>query len=286
MKTAELTVAESLIYGRRRIIKAIYKTNPDSFGMVQASDIKQIQLIDDMVACYFEDFLMYVNKSDVIESFWKHRTRTPSFFEYKIWKAYADTSAGRGTPIGAIEYGSSPGEQMLEAHLGPRLAVDENGVKKLYFVDEDQGVCTCGSWCQLHQHREELEKEFEQYSSIAFAPVCKHLQWAKKYMELQSYVFSNKEKDSEYNPRICVYHFDHKRGRMCYRVTYDGVKANGKWLPASGWQEKEVYTIGNMPTGECWNTLFGAVKQPKPFKIVPYSSALGALMSRSSGRGS
>ena len=111
-----------------------------------------------------------------------------------------------------------------------------------------------------------------------FKPTCKHLQWAHANTRLQALRYQVKDATGEYNPRICVYTFDHRRSLLLYRVTYDGVKANGQWLPVEGWKEKPIYGLGGIPTGECWDTFFAALSKEEPFKLVPFSSAVSTLM--------
>lgn len=76
----ELSAAQRLIYGRKRIVDALYQDQPDKFGSLQVSDIQSISLEDDLICCDLGECLLYVERSKVISNFWKHRTRTPSYF--------------------------------------------------------------------------------------------------------------------------------------------------------------------------------------------------------------
>lgn len=284
--TQLLTDAQRLIYGRKRIVDSFYQKDPKVYSSLQATDIQSIDLKDGFVRCTLSDSLLFIERSAVIKNFWEHRTRTPSFFDYKIWSSYANSSLSKGIPVGALDYGKEALNIVLESHLGrvPRLAVDKDGVKKLYFVVDDGQVCTCESWAQLYKYRDELEDEFDRYSSIKFAPVCKHLQWSAANIKLQALRFKAIDPKHEYNPRLCVYYFDHRRGLLSYRVTHDGVKTNGQWLPVDGWKEKPVYDSGGMPTGACWETFTAALNTDKPFKIIPYSQSVAVIMNKKSSK--
>jgi hypothetical protein len=286
VKESELTEAQKLIYGRRRIVEAFYQSNPEKFKWLQATDIHALTLQDDLVACTLDDTDLYIPRSAVIQSFWDHRTRTPSFFSYKVWGQALTSMPWKGTPVGALDYGRSFVKDALEPVLGraPQLATDKDGVQKLYFVDEKEGMCSCESWSQMHIHKEELKKEFEQFTDIKFAPICKHLQWQSSNMMLHALRFHSREQVAEYNPRLCVFHYDHARSLIQYRVTYDGAKAKGQWFPVEGWKEKPVHEANGMPTGNCWQVLTSALSQDPPFKLVPYSQAVAGIMNATRSR--
>lgn len=282
----EFTEAQKLIYGRRRIVEAFYESNPEQFKELQPRDIHSVSLQGDLVSCLLGDVDLYIPRSAVIKNFWAHRTRTPSFFSYKVWGQALTSVPWKGTPVGALDYGNSFSRDALEPVLGrpPRLSVDKDGVQRLYFVDEGERMCSCESWSQMQLHREDLEKEFKQFTSISFVPICKHLQWLSSYRMLHSLKHSSDEQNTTYNPRLCVFHYDHAHGLIQYRVTYDGAKANGQWLPAAGWKEQQVYSADGMPTGACWQVLTGALTQDPPFKLVPYSQAVAGIMNATRSR--
>jgi hypothetical protein len=282
----ELSSAQRLIYGRRRIIDTLYQDQPDKFAELQVSDIQNISLEGDLICCDLGECLLYVERSKVISNFWKHRTRTPSYFDYKIWRNGLDASGWKGTPIAAIDYSPSPARTALEPHLGrpPRIATDKDGVQKLYFVDEENKSCSCQSWSQLDEHKEELQAEFERYSDIKFEPICKHMQWSLANINLQSLAFKAKKINDGYNPRICVYQFNHRRGILSYRLTYEGIKSGAKWLPEETWKERRVYSAPGEATGECWDLFTTALSQDPPFRITPYSQSVAAVLSGSRSR--
>lgn len=280
---SELSEAQKLIYGRRRIVDAFYQSNPDKFKELQATDINSITLQDDLVACTLGDVDLYIPRSSVIKNFWSHRTRTPSYFAYKVWGQALTSGPWKGTPVGALDYGPSFARDALMPVLGrpPRLATDKDGVQKLYFVDEAEQMCSCESWSQLQLNRKELEEEFERFAGIKFIPICKHLQWLSANRTLHTFRFHARGKSPEYNPRLCVFNYDHVHNLIQYRITYDGIRNNGQWLPVSGWKEKSVCDANGMPTGDCWEVLTSALTQDPPFKLVPYSQAVANLMASS-----
>lgn len=278
--------AQRSIYGRRRIIDTLYQKDPDEYKDLVATDIKSIFLQGGHVGCCIEDYTILIERGELVQNFWEHRTRTPSFFDYKIWKSYENPNFRNGVPVGAIDYGNDSIAGALETNLGrkPKVAIDKNGVEKLYFVNEFEQSCTCDSWNQLNKHKEEFEKEFAEHSSIVFTPMCKHLRWLNAAIKLQSLAFIAKGETGSYNPHRCVYYFDSKHKVLRYRVTHDGVKANAQWLPVSGWKEKFVYDAGGMPTGECWQTLESALSCDPPYKLVPYSPTVGSMLGRTGSK--
>jgi hypothetical protein len=272
------------IYNRTRILNVLYKKDVTKFGSLLPADIVNITLTPDKVQCLVEGSIILVDRSDVVKNFWEHRTRTPSFFDYKIWNAYNNPAMPNSIPIGALDYGAGSIASALETHLGrvPTIASDKNGTKKLYYVNENSLTCTCHSWQQLSDNREEFEAEFDKYSTVKFEPVCKHVQWLRASIRLQSLAFAAKQREHGYNSKLCVYYFDHRHGVLRYRVTHDGVKDKGQWLPVDDWKEKPVYDGSYMPTGLCWQTFEGALSQQQPFKLLPYSHSVAALMNRNS----
>ena len=284
---SSLTEAQQLIYGRKRIVSALYLKDPELFQDLQPTDIVSIDTYGDFLRCTLQERShVLVERSEVIKNFWEYRTRTPSFFDYKIWKSYVGAFGSHGVPVGALDYRNNPESLVLEPELGrvPRLAVDKDGTQKLYFVVEDQNACTCESWNQLHINRTALSEEFSNHSNIKFDVVCKHVQWLKSHLRFQALTFKSKQKTKDYNERLCVYYFDHRQGVVRYKITYDGLRSNGKWLPAFEWKERNVYTSAGVPTGACWTMFEKALDRDDPFKLVAYSQSLGALLNRTGSR--
>jgi hypothetical protein len=262
------SATQNLIYGRTRIVSTLSSRDPQQYASLQATDIQSIRLQGEQVVCLLADGEIKVDRSAVLANFWEHRTRTPPFFDYKTWTRVERPKNVLGVPVGAIDYRFYPN----------RIALDSKGDRKLYFVDEVNKTCTCGSWHQLNEHKEALAKEFEHHGLQCFQTTCKHLMWAEANTRLQALRYQVKDAVEGYNPRLCVYSYNHQRGMLLYRVTYDGVKANGQWFPVEGWKEKPVYGFGGIPTGECWDTFFAALSQQEPFKVIPFSSAVSTIM--------
>jgi hypothetical protein len=270
--TSTFTAAQQLIYTRSRILSSLLKLAPESYGSLTAKDLLSVSLNGDNVVCNLEDGQLLINRKNVILNFWEHRTRTPSFFDYKIWRQVERPVDVKGVPVGAIDYSMGP----------KKIAIDRHGRRKLYFVDETSGTCTCESWKQLSENSLELKQEFEQAGLCCFEATCKHLRWAQANTKLQVLRYLKIEPGVDYNPRLCVYSFDHRRGMLRYRITWDGVKSNGQWFPVDGWKEKPVYGKGGIPNGECWDTFFSALNQEEPFKLCAFSSSVAAVMQKSS----
>ena len=236
--------------------------------------------------CDIGDYLIRIKRSKVINNFWEHRTRTPSYFEYKIWRSGLNVKGWQGTPVAALDYSTSFSRSVLEPHLGrpPRIATDNKGVQKLYFLNEEKQTCSCQSWVQLNENKGELESEFEQFSGIKFKPICKHLQWSAANISLHALSFTARRPSEKYNPRICVYRFDHQRRIVFYRLTYDGIKADACWLPEDTWKERTVYDSRGLPTGECWDLFKTALSKDPPFRMTPYSQSLASILTASRSR--
>jgi hypothetical protein len=265
------SAVHQLVYTRSRIISALLKLSPESYGSLTPSDILSISLSGENVVCTVADGEVLISKKLVLLNFWEHRTRTPSFFDYKIWRQVEKPGKETGVPVGAIDYSMSP----------KRIAVDRNGKRKLYFVDEIKNSCTCESWKQLNENKIALQNEFQGAGLGCFEATCKHLRWAQANTKLQALRYLKSDSKGEYNPRLCVYSFDHRRGLLLYRITWDGIKTGGQWLPVDGWKEKPVYGKGGIPNGECWDTFFSALNEKEPFKLCPFSNSVAALMQSS-----
>ena len=70
--------------------------------------------------------------------------------------------------------------------------------------------------------------------------------------------------------------------KFCTRSLIIATSSNMEWTPKDTWQEKDVYDPSNMPTGNCWKVLEGALSQPIPYKIHHYSASMEAIMNRTS----
>ena len=279
-----LNEGQKLIYGRRRIVSSFYELDADKYKDLKATDIDSLMLVDEFVHCQIQDVTLYIPRKNVINNFWRHRTRTPSYFDYKIWGQMMSESPWHGMPIGALDYSESFELQALEPHIGrpPRIAVDKHGVQRVYFVMDEEQMCSCDSWSQLNMNRKEIEEEFQKFSDFTFSPICKHLQWSSSNKVLQALRFHSTNDSGLHGYHYCVYHFDHRHGVLKYRITNDGIKANVQWLPMGGWKEKAVYDSEGMPTGACWETFTNAMSQEIPYRLVPYNRALAAIMNSTS----
>ena len=116
-----LSAAQTLIYGRTRIVSSLCKQNPQQYASLTPSDIQSIQLQGGQVVCLLADGTIKIDRSAVLANFWEHRTRTPSFFDYKVWKQVDRPKGTLGIPVGAIDYKVYPN----------KIAVDSDGNRKL-----------------------------------------------------------------------------------------------------------------------------------------------------------
>ena len=276
------TECQKMLYGRRRIVNALYKLDPSTKDILE-TDIDSITLEDDKVVCHIGEKRVPLPRAEVLKNFWEHRTRTPSYFSHKIWMQFH--LKGRkfeGWPIATLNYDGSTTTEALVEHIGrsPKVSVDREGTKRIYFVKPEEGSCTCNSWVELNKYKNELEEEFSRFTSIKFKPVCKHMQWHSANLNLHATSYHAKQQIAQYNPRICVYYYDHRRASILYRVTSDGVKSGGKWFPEDSWKEKLVYDSGGNPTGNCWEVLNGALEHK--YSLQRYSELLALRMSQSS----
>ena len=108
------------------------------------------------------------------------------------------------------------------------------------------------------------------------------MQWHSANLNLHASSYHAKQHTAQYNPRICVYHYDHRRSTILYRVTNDGVKTGGKWFPEDSWKEKAVHDSGGNPTGACWQVLTGALENN--YTLQKYSESLALRMSQTSSK--
>ena len=278
-----LSDCQQMIYGRRRIVDVLHAAN-DKYKDIQATDIDFISLENKNVLIQIQERQLVVKRKAVLENFWTHRTRVPSYFSHKIWREYFLTGPYQGEPVATLNYqGASTVVEALAFQIGrsPQVSVDKEGTKRVYYVKQKEQTCTCGSWHQMHENKDELTKEFEEFTSIKFTPLCKHLQWYNYNIELKATSFAAQQKlAGKFNPKICVYHYDYRKGEILYRVSEDGLKTNSQWLPIDGWRKKPIYDSTGIPTGSCWQVLTGALNHG--YKIHPYSEAIASVMNSSS----
>tara|TARA_Y100000768_G_scaffold386753_1_gene375946 strand:- start:353 stop:1216 length:864 start_codon:yes stop_codon:yes gene_type:complete len=278
--TQILNEGQKMIYGRKRIMDTFYKTHPVGKDILE-EDIQSISFSEDDVWLHVEEKLLRIPKSEVIKNFWEHRTRTPSYFDYRIWKSRPQKDGKYiGIPISKVDH-DSVANQTLETNID--TLTDEDGVKRIYFVTPEKSSCTCGSFNQMKEHEKELTAEFKEYCpEIDFKPTCKHIKWYTTQINLFSYVqWVNKTYPTNH-PRIVVYQYDYRRKKIMYKITNNRYDLNAKWIPKDSWKEKDVYDSSGMPTGNCWSVLKGALKHHPPYKLHPFSDALAHQMNRSS----
>ena len=101
---SSLNEGQKMIYGRRRIIDVLCQDRSE-LSLIEAKDIASISLQDDLVCCQVEDTNLFVKRADVIKNFWHHRTRTPSYFDYKIWSQAMSRGPWQGIPVAVIVTG-------------------------------------------------------------------------------------------------------------------------------------------------------------------------------------
>ena len=281
----KLNPAQRLVYGRKRIIDALYEDDPDICRGFTLHDIAHIELNDERVFCHtLTGDLICIDRRKVLENFWKFYTRTPSYFDYKIWVSGMNGKLEKGSlPLAKLDYTPSLTKDALEKQIGrpPHVSTDKDGTKRIYFVNTEDSKCTCGAWNNLSVHKEELEKEFELFTNIKFKPICKHIQWQKANIKLKAAALKAKDITKGYNPRMCVYYYDQRRAKICYRVSYDFARTNPQWLPVRSWKEKNIYDAGGIPTGNCWETFMNALKRDDPFNLSLYSESLVARLNMS-----
>ena len=267
---SSLTETQRMIYNKTRIADTLYNLNRDKFSGLSPSEIHTVSIDGDNIIAKVEDISFSLKRLSVIGNFWSHRTRTPSYFEYKVCNKMKEKNSLL-IPIGKLDYS---GEQ-------EKVYIDKHGEQSIYFVDKSTNTCTCESFAQLNKNRDELENEWNTYLNKPFIPMCKHLQWhvANTRLELHRFNLSEKNKKSCYNPRICIYHFDYAKGRLLYRVTNDGLQDKMKWYPSYGWKEKDVFDSNHLPTGNCWNVLIKALTHEQPYQIIRYSNSVARVMS-------
>ena len=282
MSTTEtLTACQEMIYTRSRIVDTLHTKSP-KYSDIQARDITSISFEDALLACNIDGSQLHLKRSDILKNFWQHRTRKPSYFSYKNLNSETAHVRNRdGQAIGKLSYKSGTTVlEILRSRIGS-LATDENGKKITYCIHPDNKTCTCSSWKEMNEHRDELEKEFAQFSDIKFKyPICKHMSWYYANLALSVNLFEHRQKYKypNFNPKICVYHFDHRENYIKYRITDEGFKTNGKWLPIDGWKNKPIFTTGGVPTGECWNVLNGALSNG--YSLQKFSESVALQMGK------
>ena len=280
--TQILNEGQKMIYGRKRIMDTFYKTHPVGKDILE-EDIQGITFDDDHVLLHVEGKDLRIHKSKVIRNFWEHRTRTPSYFDYRIWdQRPLEGGRPQDHPICAIDY-ESKANQIF--HTNKKTKTDKDGTKRIYFVSP--GVhkpkqCSCGSYHHMKENEDELAAEFKKYCpDIDFRPCCKHMKWYERFNALfmdQNVVKRNYNP----NPRACVFQYDHTRRKILYKITENWFKSSVGWKPAEGWKEKSVYDSSGMPTGNCWSVLEGALCQDPPYQLHAYAENVASMLSRSS----
>jgi len=144
----QLNKAQESIYGRKRIIDCLYTLDPDKFKSLLTTDINSISLEGSQVICNVDNTLLSLGRRDVLNNFLTHRTRTPSFFNYTVWKKYKSKDPNNGIPIAALDYSSDQTHHTISINIGrpPKILTDSNGEQKIYFVKVKEQECSCPSW--------------------------------------------------------------------------------------------------------------------------------------------
>jgi len=280
----QLNKAQELIYGRKRIINCLYALNPEKFGGLLATDINSISLKGSQIICNVDGTLLSLERRHVLNNFLEHRTRTPSFFDYTVWKKYKSKDPNNGIPIAALDYSSNQAYPTISINIGrpPKILTDSNGEQKIYFVEVKDQKCSCPSWTQLNNNKQEIAKEVYQVCKDEYVPICKHISWNNANLKLETlrYMVQEQSRKRGYNLNMCVYHFDYKSGRLLYRVTNDGIKDKMNWLPKNSWKEQQVYTADHNPTGNCWKVFTKALTHVPPYQLIKYSQSVEYIMNQ------
>ena len=282
--TQILNEGQKMIYGRKRIMDTFYKTHPVGKDILE-EDIQGITFDDDHVLLHVEGKDLRIHKSKVIRNFWEHRTRTPSYFDYRIWRERPQEGGNiSGVPIAAIDHEAEVNKILMPVLGRPfKISTDKDGTKRIYFITPVDKACSCGSYHYMKENEDELAAEFKKYCpDIDFKPCCKHIKWYEKQILLFTDIQLVQARYGFKCPRLCIYQHDHSRRKILYRITNDGEKVTRKWLPKDGWKEKDLCDSSGMPTGHCWSVLEGAMAQNPPYKLIPYSPSVEAMMNRSS----
>jgi hypothetical protein len=278
----QLNKAQELIYGRKRIIDCLYTLNPDKFKSLIATDINSISLEGSKVVCNVDNTLLSLERHHVLNNFLVHRTRTPSYFNYTVWKKYKSKDLSNGIPIAALDYSSDQTHSTISSNIGrpPKILTDSNGEQKIYFIKVKEQECSCPSWVQLSANKNELAKEVYEVCRDEYVPICKHISWNNANLELETlrYIVQEQSRKKGYNLNMCIYHFDYRTGRLLYRVTNDGIKDKMSWIPKNSWKEQQIYTADNNPTGNCWKVFTKALTHVPPYQLIKYSQSVAYIM--------
>ena len=278
----QLNKAQELIYGRKRIIDCLYTLNPDKFKSLIATDINSISLEGSKVVCNVDNTLLSLERHHVLNNFLVHRTRTPSYFNYTVWKKYKSKDLSKGIPIAALDYSSDQTHSTISSNIGrpPKILTDSNGEQKIYFIKVKEQECSCPSWVQLSASKNELAKEVYEVCKDEYVPICKHISWNNANLELETlrYIVQEQSRKKGYNLNMCIYHFDYRTGRLLYRVTNDGIKDKMNWIPKNSWKEQQIYTADNNPTGNCWKVFTKALTHVPPYQLIKYSQSVAYIM--------
>ena len=154
----------------------------------------------------------------MIKNFWEHRTRTPSYFDYKIWRSRPQEGGKYiGVPIAAIDHNAQV-NRILGSDI--KVSTDKDGTKRIYFITPVNKSCTCGSFNQMKEHQTELAAEFNKYCpEIDFKPVCKHIKWYENQLLLYTDIQLVNNRYPTSHPRVCVYQYDYGRRKILYKIT-------------------------------------------------------------------
>lgn len=147
------------------------------YSDIQARDITSISFEDTLLACNIDGSQLHLKRSDILKNFWQHRTRKPSYFSYKNLNSETAHVRNRdGQAIGKLSYklGTTVLE-ILRSRIGS-VATDEDGKKITYCIHPDNKTCTCSSWKEMNEHRDELEKNLHNSQTlnlnILFVNIC------------------------------------------------------------------------------------------------------------------
>ena len=141
-------------------MNTVYETQPVG-NNIREDESGQITVDDEHVRLNVEDNILRIKKSEVIKNFWEHRTRTPSYFDYKIWRSRPQEGGKYiGVPIAAIDHNAQV-NRILGSDI--KVSTDKDGTKRIYFITPVNKSCTCGSFNQMKEHQTELAAEFNKY---------------------------------------------------------------------------------------------------------------------------
>ena len=133
-----LNEGQKMIYGRKRIMDTFYKVHPVGKEVLE-DEIGEITFDDDHVLLNVEDKILRIKKSEVIKNFWEHRTRTPSYFDYRIWRSRPQEGGKYiGVPVAKIDHNAQV-NRILGSDI--KVSIDKDGTKCIYFVTPINKSC-------------------------------------------------------------------------------------------------------------------------------------------------